>query len=71
MSEEWTQPEHCKETADKLDRAIMCLKSKGLDFEKVVVPLMKDIFCSYHRPQRKHMRILCDKIWEEVKKTEI
>lgn len=68
MSEEWTQPKHCKDSANRLDRALLCAKAAGIDFEEIIIPLIKDYFCSYHRPHRKYIKLMCDEIWELTKK---
>ena len=60
-------PIHDRDSANKLDRAFLFAKSAGVDFEKILLPLIKDYFCSYHRPHRKHIKLMCDEIWEQVK----
>ena len=51
MSED--HPKHDRDCANKVDRAIHSAKQEGVDFEKIILPIFKDIFCCNYRPHKK------------------
>ena len=66
MSEDY--PKHDRDCANKVDRAIHSAKQEGVDFEKIILPIFKDIFCCNYRPHKKLVKQMCDSIWEQTKK---
>ena len=53
MSEDY--PKHDRDCSNKVDRAFLFAKQQGVDFEKVILPIFKDIFCCNYG------------IWEQTK----